>query len=220
MTRTIAWINCLLPLFAVTASYAISYSQGLVEGCVPFWHGCTSISRAARSGDAIFLFRGVMMPLVPVYLAYWWLQTRWLATLSTRRREITTIFWLGCVSALALILYVDFLGADGSFARLMRRQGVMLYFGLAGIAQLLSLHVLHKARIQLTEPQRLAWQIQWFAVGVQWVLGLGSILNSALQPENRTEINNALEWSFALTMVAFYAGSALAWRQFQINIKI
>lgn len=209
----IALVNALVPLVAVFGAYAIALWQQAAPACNPFTEGCTSISRAARSGDAIFWFRPLMMPLAPLILVYWVLQRNWLIALIGRRtRELDVILWLSVFSTLALVLYVNFLGSEGPFYNFMRRQGVMFYFGFTGIAQLLSLHVIytHRQKIPVVLQRAIRWQ--WVAVVFQWVLGLASVAVSVLQLSNRSEANNVIEWWFALAMVSFYAVSVYLWR--------
>ena len=208
----LAIVNCITPLIAVIGAYSIGLLQQVVPVCNPFWEGCLSISRAARTGDAIFWFRGLMLPLVPIFAAYWFMQVYWLRQLTGRHSwQLSTIRWLGLASSLALLLYVNFLGSEGEFYRFMRRQGVMFYFGFAGLAQLFSLYVINKFKpvIDKSLQRHLRWQ--WGFVGGQWVLGLFSVVASALRPEYEYQISNAIEWQFALLMVGFYGVSARIW---------
>lgn len=208
----IALINAVVPLLAVCGAYAIGLAQQVVPVCNPFIEGCTSISRAARSGDAIYWFRFWMMPLAPCILVYWYLQRHWLSALvGTYTRGIASVFWLNVFAAIALLLYVDFLGSDGPFYEFMRRQGVMFYFGLTAIAQLLSIHAIYRIWPTLPRTERRAVRVQWLIVVAQWVLGLASVANSAWQPPFKSEVNNVLEWWFALFMVSYYGASVWLW---------
>lgn len=216
--RWLAIINCATPLIAVLGAYAIGLWQQVIPVCNPFLDGCLSISRAARTGDAIFWFRGLMLPLVPLFAAYWLMQVYWLKQLVGRHtRELTTILWLGLASAFALLLYVNFLGSEGDFYRFMRRQGVMFYFGLAGLAQLYSLYVLNKFKPDIDKAlqRRLRWQ--WGFVIGQWVLGLSSVIATILLPEYEYQISNAIEWQFALLMVGFYGVSGFIWHHWLVE---
>ncbi len=213
----LALCNCCIPLMAVLGSYSIGLYQDVVPACNPFWDGCLTISRAARTGDAIFWFRGLMLPLVPVYAAFWILLVYRLRlalhrAIGRHAYETGVILWLGLLSSVALLFYVNFLGSEGLVYGFMRRQGVMLYFGFAGLAQLYTLHVLSKYRLPLTPRARMLVRWQWGFVLGQWVLGLASVLATAWQPEYEDRIRNAIEWQFAALMVAFYGLSALLWR--------
>lgn len=212
MAARIALLNALLPLLAALGAYLIALAQDYSAVCVPLWEGCTSISRAARYGDAIFWFRGLMMPLSVLLVTYWIFQVRWLARYGGKPVQLKVILWLGVVSALALIVYVNFLGSTGDIYRFMRRFGVTFYFGLAMLAQLFSVHLLYRHRAALTPALRslLSWQL--LCVGAQWSLGLVSLAFTLTEPSFKAQADNIIEWNFALAMTAFYALSALIWR--------
>ena len=80
MRITVAWLNVLIPLLAGAGAgaYIIAIAQGYETICNPFWSGCTSVSRAARLGDIIFWFYGLMMPLSCLLAIYCNFQRHWL----------------------------------------------------------------------------------------------------------------------------------------------
>ena len=53
----LAWATALLPLVTMHVCYLLSASEQLVPWCLPWFEGCTSISRASRSGTAYFDLR-------------------------------------------------------------------------------------------------------------------------------------------------------------------
>lgn len=213
MARLIAWLNTLVPFLAVAAGYAIALWQQQAPACVPFWEGCTSISRAVRNGDALFWFRGLMMPLTVLLAFYWILQRRWLNQISARQGGFNSLVVLGTISALALGLYTNYLGSDGDFYRFMRRFGITFYFAFGLLGQLLSLRASHQVRNALPAPVRRWLRCQWVLVVWQWLLGLASLTISIVQPENKYEAHNIVEWHFALAMTGFYMFSAFIWKQ-------
>lgn len=219
MAARIALLNALIPLLAGAGAYLFALTQGYSARCVPLWEGCTSISAAARYGDAIFWFRGLMMPLSALLVIYWIIQSRWLAVYSSNQRLLKVILGLGVISALALIIYVNFLGSEGGIYRFMRRFGVTVYFGLGMLAQLLSLHVLYKARELLPSSTRtlLSWQL--LCVGAQWTIGLISLGITFAEPGFKNQADNIVEWNFAAGMIAFYALSALIWQREKLQIR-
>lgn len=219
MAARIALLNALIPLFAAVGAYLIAISQGYTARCVPLWEGCTSISAAARYSDGIFLFRGLMMPLSGLLAIYWIIQVRWLNLYSNKQWQLKLILSLGIISALALIIYVNFLGSEGGVYRFMRRFGVTFYFGFGMLAQLLSTHLLYQARTRLPSSTRrlLSWQL--LCVGAQWSIGLISLGITLAQPAFKHQANNIIEWNFALGMIAFYGITALIWQREKFKIK-
>lgn len=214
--RFIAWLNTLVPLIAVVGGYQIAIQQQVADACLPLFEGCTSISRGVRNGDALFWFRGFMMPLSMLLVFYWTLQYRWLETVAGRRNCHRVILALGVISALALVLYANFLGSQGDFYRFMRRFGVTFYFAFAALAQLLSLYSL--SAVQQIPAAAQGWlKTLWVLVIAQWCIGLASLAVTMVEPSNKYELENIVEWNFALAMVCFYGASGELWRRFRVR---
>lgn len=212
-----AWLNAAVPLVAVLGAYIIAIYQGYDAACNPLWSGCTSISRAARYEDAIFWFRGLMLPLSTLLAIYWIFHYRWLNARIGSCRRHTVILWIGIIAALALTFYANFLGSDGQVYRFMRRTGVTFYFGLAMLAQLLSVYSIY--RHQRQQPDGLLRLVRWqfLFIVVQWTIGLISLGVTITQPDFSYQANNILEWNFALMMTGFYAVSGMIWKKFWHN---
>lgn len=210
--RFIAWINSLVPVVAVVGGYQIAIQQQVAEACLPLLDGCTSISRGVRNGDALFWFRGLMMPLSMLLVFYWTLQYRWLEAVAGQHKCHRVILVLGVISALALVLYANFLGSQGDFYRFMRRFGVTFYFAFAALAQLLSLYSLNRSVQQIPPAARIWLTALWTLVIAQWCIGLASLAITIIEPNNKFQLENIVEWNFALAMVCFYGVSGELWR--------
>lgn len=213
----VAWLNFVIPFFAVLGAYLIALHQELAVACFPFFEGCTSISRAARYGDALFWFRGFMMPVSMLLVFYWIYQWHWLNHWAGYRKRHTAVLWLGIISSLALVLYANYLGSSGGFYRFMRQFGVTFYFAFALLAQLISVQSLRSAQINMTERTRRLLQGQFAVVVFQWVLGLFSLWFTITQPEYKFQADNILEWNFGLAMIAFYGIGGWLWRAMPIT---
>lgn len=214
--EAIAWLAALLPLVAGNAAYLISASQDLVPWCVPYLEGCTSVSRAARSGIANPIFRAIMLPYAVVLMLYWWLAAEWLRGLAPPRPRLRrTMLALGLLAALFLILYATFLGVDGAFYQWMRRYGITVHFSCTVLAQFL----LTRA---LAEEARLPRWLRRGKIGLcaaMLVLGLASIPLQHLATHRELALN-ALEWSYSLLMLSFYPLTALAWRRTHFALRL
>ncbi len=213
MAFRIALLTGLLPAVAAAGAYLIAIYQGYDAVCIPLFEGCTSVSRAARYQDAIFWFRGLMMPMSVLLVIYWVLLARWLDDLAGPRRLHRIMLVLGCISALALILYANFLGSEGSVYRVLRRFGVTVYFGLSLMAQLLYLRAVQQRRGRLLPQSQRCVTWQQGCVGAQWLLGLVSLSTDFMEPGLKYRIDNILEWNFALAMILFHGLNAGIWRQ-------
>lgn len=207
-----AWLVFLIPLLTVHACWLWSSLTGAIEWCLPYWSGCTSISRAARSSDALFLFRAAMM-INACLLAIYWLQAGNLLRLQGKRQPIIWMQLTGMAGVAFLILYVDFLGTNGELYQLLRRYGVTFYFAFTLLAQLLLLRQL--LPLTQTQPAAAPWikAKTWLC---WWILALGiaSIAgNALLQDPAKDHWENIMEWHFALAMNTWFGLSAVLWQR-------
>ncbi len=135
----LAWATALLPLVTMHVCYLLSANEQLVPWCLPWFEGCTSISRASRSGTAYFVFKAGMLPACVCMMLFWWANRHWLRHMQV---EPKIWWWLGMLAALPLALYTVVLGHAGDTPYLLRRIGVVGFFGLTftllvGIASLI-----------------------------------------------------------------------------------
>lgn len=214
----LAWTAALLPFAAVHLAYLLSIRHGQVEACLPYLEGCTSISRAARHGWANHLFRMIMLPYVPLLLAYWWLAAAWTRALVPQRRgrRVAMLCW-GSLGAVFLALYVNFLGVEGQTYQWLRRYGINLYFAGTVLAQML----LASQLVGHTAVPR-AIQRAWLVLcGLLLGLGLTSLPLQYLV-DDRDRLLNAIEWQYALLMVAAYPLTGIAWSRtgFRLSFRI
>ena len=214
--EAIAWLAAIVPFVAANAAYLISASADLVPWCFPYLEGCTSVSRAARTGIASPVFRGLMLPQAMILVLYWWLCAEWLRGFAPQRVVARrAILVLGVISALFLILYATYLGVSGDFYQWMRRYGITLHFASTVLAQLLLTWV-------LVRDARLPEWIRHGKLGLcgaMLVLGLASIPLQHQWP-GRESATNALEWSYSVLMLAFFPLTGEAWRLSGFKLRL
>lgn len=208
----IAWTAALLALVAGHGAYLVSASQEIVPWCLPHLEGCTSISRAARTGAANILFKSLMLPYCAVLALFWWRTARWLRALRPAARAPRVLFALGLVAALATALYTAALGVDGEFYQWMRRYGINLSFAFTVLSEILVANA-------LLDETRVAVGLRRAMVvlcAVMLLLGLASI---PLQyfTGTRSPALNAIEWTYAVLMLAFYPLIGTAWRRANVT---
>lgn len=211
-----AWLVFLLPLLVVHGAWLWSSMAGAIDACVPYWSGCTSISRAARSSDALFLFRAVMTFNAALLVNYWLHASRFLTLYSAPKTITRTLTIIGITGAIFLVLYANFLGSDGSFYQLLRRYGVTIYFSFTVLAQMLFLR-----QLLVRIPNGLRWvkYKNWLCIWLLF-LGLTSVFcNALLTGEAKDNWENIIEWHFALGMSFYFLFSALLWQQFGFSCK-
>ncbi len=212
-----ALLSGLLPIVAAHGAYLLNIVQGseLAAGyvCMPYLEGCVSISRAARSGPGLLLFRWLMLVSVPLLLLTWLFVQRWLAAPDARYgRRARAMAALGIVGALFLVFYVTALGNDGEWYQLQRRYGVTIYFGGTALAQLLLAGILWPIRRLVLQGCYRTVVLFTGLVSLQWLLGVASVFKRLLldDPVLIDQIENVIEWWFALAMsLAFVAMARL-----------
>lgn len=203
----------LLPFLTIHLSFLISAIEGNVGWCIPYWETCSSISRAGRHGTAYFVFKGGMIPTCVLMVLFWQLNRLWLQSLGVSAGR--ALPWLGVVSSLSLLIYTLALGHAGDMFNMMRRTGVVGWFGLTWIAQLQLSGALRQAPGFQQMGQRLL-QLSLFTL----LMGLVSVLIGVLMPERHDDIENAFEWSLALLLNVHALIIALLWRRSGFSLSV
>lgn len=180
---------------------------------MPYFEGCVSISRAARSGPGLILFKVLMLPAALLLFATWTAVRRRLLNLyacPTHRAGLIGL--LGAATAVFLVMYVLALGNDGDWYRWQRRYGVIIYFGGTALAQLMLVWVLWPQRLCLLSG-RLLTPISALTglVTAQWLLGVFSSVKRLIfnDPAVIDQVENIIEWWYALHMALAFL--AIAW---------
>ena len=224
--RLLALFVTFLPLFAVNAAYIISVNAELVPRCIPYLEGCTSISRAARQGEAVFLFRASMIVHAVLLLWYWRFAQCWLNNLradqglSRGKRSAQLMCLLGVTGAIFLILYADYLGSSGEFYRFMRRYGVIFYFTFTPLAQLILVSQLYELKKSAPEID-IKIDILRYQLGILLLillLGIISLLLGYLYGSS-FERENIIEWNYSLLLTAYFGGSVLMWKNLRWKLS-
>lgn len=204
-----AWLIFLLPLLVVHGAWLWSSAAGAIDWCLPYWGGCTSISKAARSSDALFLFRAVMTFNAALLVNYWLQASHFLARYQTPATATRWLNIIGITGAIFLVLYTNFLGSQGDIYQLLRRYGVTIYFSFTVLAQMLLLRqLLYRIPIRFRWVKYKTWLCAWLLS-----LGLASVFCTAmLTGDTKDRWENIIEWHFALGMNCYFLLTALLWK--------
>lgn len=117
------------------------------------------------------------------------------------------------VSCVALAAYTLALGHEGEGFNLIRRIGVVLYFSLTYIAQLLISSALKDHPSWHQGGKRLLW-----LSAVTLAVGFLSVILSAAMPDLYSQIDDAFEWVLALLINLHALWVALLWRQSSFRV--
>ena len=208
------------PVVAVTVAYWLGVSNDVLPACMPVLDGCTSISATGRYPPGSFLFRAIMLPQAVVLALLWTLAAGWLNALTRTEGYNKLLLVAGLLGALALVLYVTFLGTTLPFYELMRRFGIYFYFLGTAVAQLALAVTLLKTALQAR-----ADKLRRYALAMLWLCGLPfalGILNLVLKTilDDADRVENRIEWMAALLMQGYFVVLYLAWRHTDFTTSV
>jgi len=214
----------LVPLVGVHTAYLIAVDYGYLQPCIPYLDGCTSISGTGRYPPASFLFKAVEMGMAVALPVFWYFSVKWLKALDPRwhSHAVWSIFVSGAVGAIALIIYVTFLGTKEPFYEFMRRFGIYFYFLGTVFAQLfLAVSFrgicknLHDRALRRMAATMLVLCLMPFALGI-----LNLVQKSVLPYETADALENSIEWIASLMMQAYFFVVFLAWRRTRLAVAV
>lgn len=220
MIRGLPLFAGIAPIAGVTLAYWLGVHYDVLPSCLPYLDGCTSISATGRYMPGSMVFRAVMLPQSAVLVFVWYLAVVWLRVLSPSSKAPNAILVSGLVGALALVIYITFLGTKAPFYGFMRRFGIYFYFLGTAIAQLtlaiaLLVHARRTARLSLNRiaTAMLLLCALPFAFGI-----LNIVLKAILEDADRVE--NSIEWISAVLMQIYFVVLYLAWRNTGFNAVV
>ncbi|MEQ9545638.1 MAG: hypothetical protein RIK85_06505 [Marinobacter sp.] len=205
----------LIPFLTIHTTFVVSVLEGHISVCIPYWDSCTSISRTGRDGLAYFIFKGAMLPAAILGILFWWLNGRWLRQLGISTAGVAWIPWLGLIACLSLMAYTLALGHAGDGFNLVRRTGVVLYFSLTFIAQLLISGALRDHPTWSRTGSRLLKLCQ-----ITLAVGILSVILDGVVPEFYDQKDDAFEWVLALLINLHALWLALLWRQSHFRARL
>ncbi len=203
---------CAVSILITHAAYLVSLAHGQVPACIPYIEGCTSISAAARQEPAVHLFRATMIPAAVFMAATWWLAGQWLSRAGDRSSPWKrTVILVGVTGAAFLVLYATFMGTHGLAYGVMRRYGVIVFFGFTALDQMILTARLQRLRRQGRPVAGAGTERAMFLL-VASMLALGVANIPAAHFLDASGLENAIEWTFALLMMAWFGVLARQWR--------
>jgi len=219
--RTLALIITILPLFISNVFYLLSAYEGFIPWCIPYIDVCTTISKAARSDNSIFIFRATMIAYGVLLIVFWIYVREWLDQLYGNTTKVARIIlWLGVIGAIFFIVYIDFLGTTGEVNRFMRRYGILIYFVCTPIAQILLFrehyHIFHSLHKGTVSSRVLQYQL--IIIVLMLVIGIirGVLDNMYIKTY---ESENIVEWNIALLMQLYFLGIFFLWKDYKYYLK-
>jgi hypothetical protein len=218
--RLLPLIGGVIPVLAASIAYWLGVESGRLPACIPWLDGCTSISATGRHPPGSFVFRAFHLPFAVVLALIWYYNVAWLGALrarsdlsETHRSGNRPMLVSGLIAAIALVVYVTFLGTTEPIYEFMRRFGIYGFFLGTALAQLmLSIALSSIATERSDDALRSIARYMLTLVALPFALG---ILNLALKfvLEDTDAIENRIEWLATLIMQAWFVLLYLAWKR-------
>jgi hypothetical protein len=210
MIRALPLFVGLVPVLGVAAAYWLNADTGVLPSCMPLLDGCVSISAAGRYTPGSMPFRAVLLPQAALLVVLWWVSIGWLKSVSPASRGRQAILICGAVGALALVLYVTFLGTKEPFYEFMRRFGIYFYFLGTALSQILLTWSMPRSRLR---------SVMLVVIATPFVLGLLNLVQKAVLTHSNN-IENRIEWVSAVLMQLWFVLLYIAWRRSGIAVIV
>ena len=220
LIRWLPLIAGIVPFVGVHVCYVIAVQHGFLVACNPYIDGCTSISATGRHPPASFLFRAIELPVAAILIVIWYFTVEWLRALrpALSKRVAVAILVSGVAGALALIVYVTFLGTKEPVYEFMRRFGIYVYFLGTVLAQLfvaLSLRSVRNAALGRLPDVLLLLCVSPFALGL-----LNLVQKAVLAHATADALENSIEWFASTLMQAYFVVLYFAWRRTGFEARV
>jgi hypothetical protein len=213
--RILPLLAGILPLIAMFGAYWLGVYNEVVPACIPFIDGCTSISATGRKPPGSFLFRAIMLPQAALLSAVWYVTVLWLRSLHAdlRASTSTAILISGIIGALALIVYVTFLGTKEPIYEFMRRTGI--YFGFLGIALAQLFTALALVRISRLANRKSLSRLAQTMLGLCLATFAFGVINVVFKMilSDVDAMENRIEWIASVLMQCYFFVMYFAWRE-------
>lgn len=210
-----ALITAILPLITIHTTYVVSAAQGHVDWCIPYIDSCTSVSATGRDGPGYFIFKGVMVPVMALLIIVWYINHRWLQGLGHRYGK--GVGWLGLFASLFLILYTIALGHRGDEFHLMRRIGVVGYFGMTGIAQILFGATLYRSSWPLLQR---SGRLLVTLTAITLTTAIISLLWQSVPAWDYDPVKHSFEWILIMLLNVWGIGMAMVWYRAGLSVTM
>ncbi|MEM7431668.1 MAG: hypothetical protein AAF351_06975 [Pseudomonadota bacterium] len=222
--RFLPLIAGIVPLLASFGALLIGIYAGSLQVCFPPIDGCMSISATGRTPPGSYWFKALMLPQAVLLFAVFALSATWLRRLSTTvsNARCRTIVVAAAIAAVAVIVYVTFLGTNEPIYKFMRRGGI--YFAFVGlfVAEFTLAQGLRRGAIEtMRHDLKLLANGMLFLCLTPLALGLLNLgLKATLGREAADAPENAIEWIASVLLQSYYFLLYVAWRKTHVRLSL
>ena len=206
----------LIAIISGNLTFFLAFDDGFIEGCIPYFQGCSSISKAGREGLGAIIFKLTIMPVMTLISIYWMISyiviKKFLVIFSKKNKYMLVS---GITGSLFGILYTAFLGSEGETYQFLRRFGIYLFFLGTYSAQIIEVIQLKSIYKPKTINAFEAMKLLTLLVGLIILISIpfyGLI-------ENDDWLENVLEWNITFLIFSYFILSSLVWKKISIQVK-
>ena len=206
----------IIPLMTVFVCLGIVITFNIYEPCNPFINGCYTISRIGRSHPSVFIFKPMMLITAILIIIYCFEHIRIFKKFLISKIYLNLILLFGLVSATCLLIYILFLGVEGSeIWKFMRRGGIFIYIINLVFAQFLIALSYKKLKddyqvIVSSKAIKITFYHSFMVVILGFVLFLFTNRYLQLTTWNTRII---IEWNYFLFMSLFFLNTYFVWKK-------
>ena len=188
----------------------------ILEICNPFISGCYSVSRVGRSYPAVLLFKPMMIITIILMVAYFFEHYRIFKKFLLNKIYLNLILLSGLASSFALLVYIIFLGVEGSeIWRFMRRGGIFIYIISLIISQFLIILTYLKIKndyevIISSKIVNINFCYNLFLISFGIIIIL---LIDIFSLTTSWHIKNLIQWNYFLLMNLFFLNTYFTWKK-------
>jgi hypothetical protein len=206
----------IIPSVTIILCLITTIYLNILDFCNPFINGCYSISRVGRSYPAVLLFKPMMIITIILMIAYFFEHYRIFKKFLLNKIFLNLILLSGLVSSFSLLVYIIFLGVEGSeIWRFMRRGGIFIYI----ISLIISQFLIALTYLKIKNDYQVIISSKIidinFCYNVLLIIS-GIIIILITDIFNLTTswyVKNIIQWNYFLLMNLFFLNTYFIWKK-------
>jgi hypothetical protein len=206
----------IIPSITIILCLITTIYLNVLDLCNPFVNGCYSISRVGRSYPVVLLFKPMMIITVILMIAYFFEHYRIFKKFLLNKIFLNIILLSGFVSSFSLLVYIIFLGVEGSeLWRFMRRGGIFIYI----ISLIISKFLIILTYLKIKNNYQVVISRKIIDINFYYILLLiicGIIIISFIDIFSLTTswyVKNIIQWNYFLLMNLFFFNTYFIWKK-------
>ena len=206
----------IIPSVTIILCLITTIYLNILDFCNPFIIGCYSISRVGRSYPAVLLFKPMMIITIVLMIAYFFEHYRIFKKFLLNKIFLNLILLSGLVSSFSLLVYIIFLGVEGSeIWRFMRRGGIFIYI----ISLIISQFLIILTYLKIKNDYQVIISSKIININFYYnvlLITCGIIIILLIDVFSLTTswyVKNIIQWNYFLLMNLFFLNTYFIWKK-------